>query len=93
MSKKIILCVDGAWNTSHGPAAQPNGTNVRKLYELVLDDPCQLKYCDSAVHTDGLSIDSSDVLGNTHQRIWAYVHAPACPSSSNLLNLNVAARR
>ena len=34
MGKKIILCADGTWNTPHGPAAQPNDTNVRKLYEL-----------------------------------------------------------
>jgi uncharacterized protein (DUF2235 family) len=53
MSKKIILCADGTWNTPHGPAAQPNDTNVRKLYELVLDDPSQLKYYDSGVGTDG----------------------------------------
>jgi uncharacterized protein (DUF2235 family) len=53
MSKKIILCADGTWNTPHGPAAQPDDTNVRKLYELVLDDPSQLKYYDSGVGTDG----------------------------------------
>ena len=52
MSKKIILCADGTWNTPHGPAAQPNDTNVRKLYELVLEDPSQLKYYDSGVGTD-----------------------------------------
>jgi uncharacterized protein (DUF2235 family) len=53
VSKKIILCADGTWNTPHGPAAQPNDTNVRKLYELVLEDPSQLKYYDSGVGTDG----------------------------------------
>jgi uncharacterized protein (DUF2235 family) len=53
MSKKIILCADGTWNTPHGPAAQPEDTNVRKIYELVLDDPSQLKYYDSGVGTDG----------------------------------------
>jgi uncharacterized protein (DUF2235 family) len=53
VSKKIILCADGTWNTPHGPAAQPNDTNVRKLYELLLDDPSQLKYYDSGVGTDG----------------------------------------
>lgn len=53
MSKKIILCADGTWNTPHGPAAQPNDTNVRKIYELILDDPSQLKYYDSGVGTDG----------------------------------------
>jgi len=52
MSKKIILCADGTWNTPHGPAAQPDDTNVRKLYELVLEDPSQLKYYDSGVGTD-----------------------------------------
>ena len=39
MSKKTILCADGTWNTPHGPGAQPDDTNVRKLYELVLEDP------------------------------------------------------
>ncbi len=53
MSKKIVLCADGTWNTPHGPAAQPDDTNVRKLYELVLDSPSQLKYYDSGVGTDG----------------------------------------
>jgi hypothetical protein len=53
VSKKIILCADGTWNTPHGPAAQPNDTNVRKLYELLLDDPSQLRYYDSGVGTDG----------------------------------------
>jgi uncharacterized protein (DUF2235 family) len=53
MSKKIILCADGTWNTPHGPAAQLDDTNVRKLYELVLDSPSQLKYYDSGVGTDG----------------------------------------
>jgi len=53
MSKKIILCADGTWNTPHGPTDQPNDTNVRKLYLLITDDPSQLKYYDSGVGTDG----------------------------------------
>lgn len=53
MSKKIILCADGTWNTPHGPAAMPNDTNVRKLYLLLKDDASQLKYYDSGVGTDG----------------------------------------
>jgi len=53
MSKKIILCADGTWNTPHGPAEMPNDTNVRKLYLLLKDDPSQLKYYDSGVGTDG----------------------------------------
>jgi uncharacterized protein (DUF2235 family) len=53
VSKKIILCADGTWSTTHGPAAQLDDTNVRKLYELLLDDPSQLKYYDSGVGTDG----------------------------------------
>ncbi|HEY4379436.1 MAG TPA: DUF2235 domain-containing protein [Acidobacteriaceae bacterium] len=57
MSKKIILCADGTWNTPHGPAAQPNDTNVRKIYELVLDAPSQLKYYDSGVGTDGTAFE------------------------------------
>jgi uncharacterized protein (DUF2235 family) len=53
MSKKIIFCADGTWNTPHGPAEMPNDTNVRKLYLLLKDDPSQLKYYDSGVGTDG----------------------------------------
>jgi uncharacterized protein (DUF2235 family) len=53
MAKKIILCADGTWNTPHGPAALPNDTNVRKLFELVAAQPDQLKYYDSGVGTNG----------------------------------------
>src|SRR5437868_6547597 len=53
MSKRIILCADGTWNTPHGPAALPNDTNVRKLYELTENSPDQLKYYDSGVGTNG----------------------------------------
>jgi uncharacterized protein (DUF2235 family) len=53
MSKKIILCADGTWNTPHGPSALPDDTNVHKLYAVLSDDPSQLKYYDSGVGTDG----------------------------------------
>lgn len=53
MSKKIILCADGTWNTPHGPAEMPNDSNVRKLYLLLQQDSSQLKYYDSGVGTDG----------------------------------------
>ena len=53
MSKRIVLCADGTWNTPHGPAAMPNDTNVRKLFLLLNDDDAQLKYYDSGVGTDG----------------------------------------
>jgi uncharacterized protein (DUF2235 family) len=53
MSKKIILCADGTWNTPHGPSELPEDTNVRKIYLLLSDDPSQLKYYDSGVGTDG----------------------------------------
>jgi uncharacterized protein (DUF2235 family) len=53
MSKKIILCADGTWNTPHGPAELPNDTNVRKIYLLMSGDASQLKYYDSGVGTDG----------------------------------------
>jgi len=53
MPKKIVLCADGTWNTPHGPAALPNDTNVRKLYELVANQADQLKYYDSGVGTNG----------------------------------------
>ena len=53
MSKRIILCADGTWNTPHGPADQPGNTNVRRLYDCVIDDDSQLKYYDSGVGTDG----------------------------------------
>lgn len=53
MSKRIVLCADGTWNTPHGPAEMPNDTNVRKLFLLANDDDSQLKYYDSGVGTDG----------------------------------------
>ncbi len=53
MSKRIVLCADGTWNTPHGPADQPGNTNVRRLYECATDDADQLKYYDSGVGTNG----------------------------------------
>lgn len=53
MSKKIILCADGTWNTPHGPSELPDDTNVRKLYLVLSNDPSQLKYYDSGVGTNG----------------------------------------
>jgi uncharacterized protein (DUF2235 family) len=57
MSKKIIVCADGTWNTPHGVGAEVNDTNVRKLYCALSDDPSQLRYYDSGVGTDGTPID------------------------------------
>jgi uncharacterized protein (DUF2235 family) len=57
MSKKIIVCADGTWNTPHGVGAVVNDTNVRKLYCALADDPSQLLYYDSGVGTDGTPID------------------------------------
>jgi uncharacterized protein (DUF2235 family) len=53
MSKKIILCADGTWNTPHGPRESAEDTNVRKIYCLLSDGPSQLKYYDSGVGTNG----------------------------------------
>ena len=53
MSKRIIFCADGTWNTPHGPSELPQDTNVRKLYLLAAESPSQLKYYDSGVGTDG----------------------------------------
>ncbi len=41
MSKRIVLCADGTWNTPHGPAEMPNDTNVRKLFLLLNGGPPQ----------------------------------------------------
>ena len=38
MSKKLILCADGTWNTPHGPSTTAGNTNVRKLYLLLAND-------------------------------------------------------
>jgi|HubBroStandDraft_1064217.scaffolds.fasta_scaffold00399_2 uncharacterized protein (DUF2235 family) len=57
MSKKIIVCADGTWNTPHGVGAEVIDTNVRKLYCSLTDDPSQLRYYDSGVGTDGTPID------------------------------------
>lgn len=57
MSKKIILCADGTWNTPHGPSELPEDTNVRKLFLLLNDDATQLKYYDSGVGTNGSAFE------------------------------------
>lgn len=57
MSKKIIVCADGTWNTPHGVGGETNDTNVRKLYCGLSDEPSQLRYYDSGVGTDGTPID------------------------------------
>lgn len=57
MSKKVIFCADGTWNTPHGPAQMPGDTNVRKLYLLLVDDATQLKYYDSGVGTNGTAFE------------------------------------
>lgn len=57
MSKKIVLCADGTWNTPHGVDVAVNDTNVRKLYCSIADVPEQSRYYDSGVGTDGTPID------------------------------------
>jgi uncharacterized protein (DUF2235 family) len=57
MSKNIVLCADGTWNTPHGATANVTDTNVRKLYLALTNAPSQLKYYDSGVGTDGTPID------------------------------------
>jgi uncharacterized protein (DUF2235 family) len=57
MAKKIIICADGTWNSSHGVGAVANDTNVRKLYCALADTPDQMRYYDSGVGTDGTPID------------------------------------
>jgi uncharacterized protein (DUF2235 family) len=57
MSKKVIFCADGTWNTPHGPAGLPDDTNVRKLYVLLVDEASQLKYYDSGVGTNGSAFE------------------------------------
>jgi uncharacterized protein (DUF2235 family) len=57
MSKKIVFCADGTWNTPHGPSELPEDTNVRKLFLLVKEDTSQLKYYDSGVGTNGTAFE------------------------------------
>jgi uncharacterized protein (DUF2235 family) len=57
MAKKIIICADGTWNSSHGVGAFSNDTNVRKLFCALADTPDQMRYYDSGVGTDGTPID------------------------------------
>ena len=52
MSKKIIFCADGTWNTAHGPELMPADTNVRRLYLSLNDSSSQLRYYDSGVGTN-----------------------------------------
>jgi uncharacterized protein (DUF2235 family) len=58
MSKRIVFCTDGTWNTPHGPTDLPNDTNVRKLFCSLVEDASQLKYYDSGVGTDGTHLGS-----------------------------------
>jgi uncharacterized protein (DUF2235 family) len=57
MSKNIILCADGTWNTPHGPSVCITDTNVRKLNMALTNEGSQLKYYDSGVGTDGTPLD------------------------------------
>jgi uncharacterized protein (DUF2235 family) len=57
MSKKIVICADGTWNTPHGVGAVVNDTNVRKFYCALAESPEQMRYYDSGVGTDGTPID------------------------------------
>ncbi|HEV2708761.1 MAG TPA: DUF2235 domain-containing protein [Edaphobacter sp.] len=57
MAKKIIICTDGTWNSSHGIGAVAMDTNVRKLYCALAESPDQMRYYDSGVGTDGTPID------------------------------------
>jgi uncharacterized protein (DUF2235 family) len=57
MSKNIVLCADGTWNTPDGPSVGITDTNVRKLYMALTNDASQLKYYDSGVGTDGTPLD------------------------------------
>ena len=57
MSKKIILCADGTWNSPPGLTDDSGGTNVWKLYCGIPDAPDQLKFYDSGVGTAGNPID------------------------------------
>ncbi|GAA3763357.1 DUF2235 domain-containing protein [Terriglobus aquaticus] len=53
MSKRIIFCADGTWNTSHGPSLMTADTNVRRFYLSLTEDASQLRYYDSGVGTNG----------------------------------------
>lgn len=63
MSKRIVFCADGTWNSPHGVATSDPDTNVRKIYGAIQDSPDQLKYYDSGVGTDGTPIDH--LIGGT----------------------------
>ena len=58
MSKRIILCADGTWNTPRTdplnyPKIQTFGSSICSR----ADNPSQLKYYDSGVGTDGTSLE------------------------------------
>jgi uncharacterized protein (DUF2235 family) len=57
MAKKIIICTDGTWNSSHGIGAFAIDTNVRKLYCSLAETSDQMRYYDSGVGTAGTRID------------------------------------
>jgi uncharacterized protein (DUF2235 family) len=57
MSKRLVLCADGTWNTPHGYDVAVNDTNVRKLFCALAIDETQEPFYDSGVGTNGTPID------------------------------------
>lgn len=51
MSKRIVLCTDGTWDSSH------NNTNVYKLFKALVQDAEQIAFYDDGVGADGLAIE------------------------------------
>jgi uncharacterized protein (DUF2235 family) len=57
MSKKLVLCADGTWNTPHGYEVAVNDTNVRKIFCALAAAETQQPFYDSGVGAFGRPID------------------------------------
>ena len=57
MSKKLVLCADGTWNTPRGYEVAVNDTNVRKIFRALVADEIQQPFYDSGVGINGTPID------------------------------------
>jgi uncharacterized protein (DUF2235 family) len=66
MSKKIVLCADGTWDTT------TNKTNVYRLYKALATSADQIAFYDDGVGADGLSITRL-VGGAFGTGLWAKV--------------------
>jgi uncharacterized protein (DUF2235 family) len=57
MPKRLILCVDGTWNTPHGVDVAVHDTNVHKIFCALKNEGMQQPFYDAGVGANGTPID------------------------------------